>query len=88
MAFDPFIGWTQAELESALKDAQRELAEGKSLTSVSAGDGSASKAIQMTPITRIRKILLKLHTIDAVAYPMDSITPTSQTQVAFPHATN
>jgi len=86
MAFNPFVGWSQTKLESALADAQQEFAEGKSLASVSAGDGSASKAIQMTPTTRIRKILLALHRLDPVTYPIADIVPTTTTHVSFPHA--
>jgi len=85
MAFNPFIGWTQPELESALKDAQQEFAEGKSLTIVSAGDGSASKQIQATAMERIRKIYISLNALDPATYPKSAISPITKTYVSFPN---
>lgn len=86
MAFNPFIGWSKTELESALKDAQLELAQGKSTVSVSAGDSSASKVVQMSPMERIRKLYIALNALDAVTYPMSAIASINKTHIAFPHA--
>jgi sulfate adenylyltransferase subunit 1 (EFTu-like GTPase family) len=86
MAFNPFIGWSQEKLEVALLDAQEEYAEGKALVSAGAGDTSASKAVQASALTRIRKLLIALNKLDPVKYPTKDITPITQTTVAFPNA--
>lgn len=79
MAYNPFVGWTQAELEAELEKAQNDLAAGK--TTVSAGEGAVSytKLVQASPAKRIEMLLLALYRIDPVTYPLASITRVTRT---------
>lgn len=83
MAFNPFIGWSQAELEEALEAAQEDYSRGKTLSSIGSGDANSSKTIQMDALQRIKAILKALNVIDPTTYPSDSIHEVRRTQVLF-----
>lgn len=77
MAYDPFIGRSQAWLEDQLKLAQNDLAFGKTVTSVTAGDVSNGKQVQATAEKRIAILLAALRLRDPEKYPsVDVIRPT------------
>jgi len=73
MAFNPFIGWTQADLETQLRAAQEELAAGKMLTSNSVGDTSFTAEREGSIIKRIEQIYRALNVLDSDTYPLASI---------------
>lgn len=81
MPLNPFIGQSREQLETWLTSAQADLAAGKTLSSYGAGDSSASKQVQMTPLERIEKLLYALYLIDPDTYPLTSIKRTNRTQV-------
>lgn len=85
MPWNPFIGWTQAQLEAELAKAQSELASGVQIHTSGAGDVSASGAVQRSAETRIQQLLLALNKLDPVTYPAsDVFRPTRTTAVANP----
>lgn len=73
MAFNPFIGWSQADLETELRKAQQELADGVQIHTTGSGDVSASGTVQRSAETRISQLLLALNRIDPVTYPAADI---------------
>lgn len=77
---NPFIGATQAQLESWLRDAQRDLAAGKTISAVNAGDAGSQKMVQMTPLDRITKLLAALSLIDPTTYPPADIRKVTRTK--------
>jgi hypothetical protein len=83
MAFNPFIGWSQAELESALRAAQDDFAAGKTLSSVGGGDANSTKLVQMTPEQRIRQIYQALNFLDPDTYPKNQLSRVTRTQIQF-----
>lgn len=83
MARNRFIGWSQAELEAALKDAQVELATGKSTISANLGEASYSKIMTVGPDTRIGLIMAALNRLDPITYPIDSVSVPTRTIATF-----
>ena len=83
MARNVFIGWSQAELESALKAAQMELATGKSTISANLGEASYSKIMTVGPDTRIGLITAALNRLDPIAYPIDDVSVPTRTLGTF-----
>ena len=83
MAFNPFIGWSQEELEAALSDAQDDYAAGKTLTSIGAGDSSSSKLVQSSPMARIEAICKALYALDPVTNADYKANKVTRTQVQF-----
>lgn len=83
MAYNPFLGWSQTDLEKALDAAQTDLAAGK--TTVGAGDGQimVKGQVSMRPETRVELILKALNKLDPDTYPLDEITRVTQTRVVF-----
>ena len=73
MAFNPYIGRTQAWLEAELAKAQQELANGVQIHTSGSGDVSASGSIQRSAETRISQLLLALNRLDPVTYPAEDI---------------
>lgn len=78
-----FIGRSQEWLEKQLAARQQELAAGKTVTSVTAGDTSAAKTTQLSIIECIRMLLQALSLLDVATYPVASITPITETRVIF-----
>jgi len=83
MAFRPFIGWSQKELETSLRSAQDDYAAGKTLSSVNGGDAGSSKLVQMNPEQRIKAILYELFLVDPDTYPASAQNRVTRTQVKF-----
>lgn len=73
MPFNPFIGWTQTDLETELRKAQEELASGVQIHTSGAGDVSASGIAQRSAEVRISMLLVALNRLDPVKYPAADI---------------
>lgn len=78
-----FIGWSQADLETALRAAQQELANGAQLTEGSAGDQSFTQEAKINLEARIANLLYSLYKIDPVKYPVADCNPTRRTTAVF-----
>ena len=87
MAFNPFIGWTQTDLETELRRAQEDYAAGKTINSNRSGDVAKTEQIEASALTRIRQILLALNALDPVAYPIEKIAPANRTKATFDRPT-
>lgn len=83
MAFNYFIGWTEKDLQAALRLAQEDLAAGKTTSHASASGVAKESTVQMSPGARIQMIGRALNRIDPVRYPLDQVTEISEVQVAF-----
>ncbi len=82
---NPFIGWTQTQLETALRDAQDDLAAGKTITGAGAGDTRFDNQVSLDPQKRIELLLRALNLLDPVTYPASQITRVTRTKlVIFP----
>jgi hypothetical protein len=78
MAFNPFAGWTEAELLVARRNAQNEIAEGGTLTSGGAGGTSFGRAPQFSAMARLRLIQRSLNVINPTTYPLADLQPQSE----------
>lgn len=83
MAFNPFLGWSQTELETELVLAQTDLAQGKTTTQAGDGNVMVKSQISARPETRIRLIYLALNKIVPGTYPIADITPITTAKVTF-----
>lgn len=83
MAINYYIGWDVKDLEAALREAQEDLAAGKSITMAQGGDARSESQVQKSPEERIRMILRALNIKDATKYPIEDITAITQTKAAF-----
>lgn len=83
MAFNPFIGQTQEQLESALQKAQADLLAGKTVTRADVPGISVYNQLEQTITERIRLILVALNKLDPTTYPADQIAQASTTRVIF-----
>lgn len=79
MAFDPFIGWTQVDLEAELRTAQMDLAAGSQVVSVGGGDSNVSAMQQVSIIQRIEALYKKLWEFDPVTYDPAKIKTLTRT---------
>lgn len=73
-----FAGWSEADLLSALRAAQDELASGSQLESAGSGDVSSTRRIQVGPVSRIRMIGRALNALDSDKYPLSDYTVPSR----------
>lgn len=78
MAFNVFIGWSEADLLAERLKVQREIAEGGAITSGGAGGTSFSRAPQYSALTRLRMISKALYVLDPETYPLSDLQPTSE----------
>jgi len=83
MAINYFIGWDVKDLEAALREAQEDLAAGKSGTLAQAGDARAESQISKSAEERIRMILKALNLKDPAKYPLTEILAITQTRASF-----
>lgn len=83
MAFNPYIGWTQAQLETELRSAQEELARGAAIVSAGAGDVSSSFQVQSSVERRIELLYRALYLLAPLTYPLASITRRDRTTPAY-----
>lgn len=81
VAFNPFVGLTEAELLAARRSIQTEMLSGSQLQSSSAGDVQASSIIQMGPFQRFALIQRALFAINPDLYPLSQIPPTRSVAV-------
>ena len=77
-----FVGKSQAWLEEQLAKAQADYASGRVLTSVSAGDTSTGKLVQVNIRDRISALLVALNALDPTTYPASSLR-ISRTRITF-----
>ena len=83
MAWNPFIGKTQAWLETQLEAAQEELATGKTTISGGVGEVNYQKLLTIGPTQRIAMILAALNKIAPATYPIDDVTIPKRTAATF-----
>lgn len=79
MAYNPYIGWTEAELETELRNAQEEDLRGSQVVGSGSGDVNASFSPRKSASARIPQILMALHRLNPDDYPLYLITPTRRT---------
>lgn len=78
MAFNPFAGWTEADLLTARRTVQQEIMDGGALTGGGAGGTSFSRAPQFSAVTRLNLIQQALNVINPTTYPLADMMPTAQ----------
>jgi hypothetical protein len=78
MAFNPFSGWTEAELLTAKRAVQDEMMAGGQITGGGSGGTSFTKAPQYSAMTRYNWILAALNALNPTTYPLANMMPTSQ----------
>jgi hypothetical protein len=83
MAYNPFIGWSQADLESELELAQTDLAQGKTTTQAGDGNVMVKSQISARPEVRVEIILRALNRIAPTLYPIGDITRITTARVVF-----
>lgn len=83
MAYNPFIGWSQADLETELRKCQEELAAGSQLVSAGAGDVNSTRLAREDAGSRIAIILRALNKLDPDTYPLNQITRPTRTVAMF-----
>lgn len=83
MAFNAFVGWTEAELLAERRNVQNEIAEGGALTGGGAGGTSFSRAPQYSAMVRINLIQKALNVINPTTYPLADMMPTAQMPTFF-----
>ena len=83
MAFNPFIGWAQADLEKELLKRQKEYAAGRQTTQASGAGYSSTFERDQSLLTTIEQLYKALNILDADAYPIDQIKRTTQARVIF-----
>lgn len=81
MAFNPFTGWTEAELLTQRRAIQEEIAAGGSIVSASAGDVNSQRQTQLGAITRLSLVMRALHALDPDAYPLTDLPRTRSVAV-------
>lgn len=80
---NPFIGWDVEDLEEALRAAQEDLADGKTITRSGAGDANSENKVDKSPEQRIELLYKALNAADPVKYPIEQITRITMTKAAF-----
>lgn len=83
MAFNPFIGQQQSDLEAALKLAQADLMAGRATIRAKSGDIMLDSQVDTSLQERIRLILKALNLLDPATYPIDQISMATQTRAVF-----
>ena len=83
MAFNAFLGKSQAWLEEQLAIAQSDYSAGAVTTSAGSGDVTVGKEIRVSPKTRILELYAALRAIDPVRYPASATSLTRRTTALF-----
>jgi len=83
MAFNPFIGWSQTELENELELAQTDLAQGKTTTQAGDGNVMVKSQISARPEVRIETILRALNRIAPSTYPLADCLRITSARIVF-----
>lgn len=81
MALNYFIGKTEAWLEAQLGLAQEDLAAGRVVTRVSAGDTESGETIEVNVKERIEMLLNALNALNPTDYPASSVRRVRRTRV-------
>lgn len=76
MAFNPFTGWSEAELLAKRREIQEEIAAGGAVVSASAGDVNSQTQTQLGAMTRLALVMRALHKLDPDAYPLTDLPRT------------
>lgn len=79
MGLNVFIGWTEAELATELRNAQEELARGAQIVGSGSGDVNASFLAREAARTRIECLLMALHRLNPDTYPLYEVTRVRKT---------
>lgn len=82
MGLNYFIGRDQAWLEKELKLAQDDLAKGKTISGVNAGDSGNTKQVQESAKERIKLLLEALRKIAPDDYTADDVARITETRFA------
>lgn len=83
MAFNPFIGWSQQELEAELRRAQEDYAAGASIESAGSGDVNSRNRQEASAVQRIEQLYRALSAIDPEKYPAAQIARIKSTRIVF-----
>ncbi len=83
MGINYFLGWNKEDLLRSLREAQEDLAAGKTIMSAGAGDANSASRVEKSIEARILMLLKALNAIDPDNYPIGSITAITQTKIAF-----
>ena len=83
MAINYFIGWSQQDLEEALREAQEDLAQGKSTIAAQGGDSRIGSQVDLSAQERIKMILKALNLLDPDTYPIASVSSINTTRACF-----
>lgn len=83
MAINYFFGWQRADLETALREAQGDLAAGKTTISARGGQSQVGSAVDIPPQERIRLLLQALRAVAPEDYPASGTSSISTTRAAF-----
>ena len=83
MAFNPFIGMVQTDLETALQSAQADLLAGKSTIAAQSGSVGIKSQIAISPQRRVELILRALNLLAPLQYPIDQVVITDNVRIAF-----
>lgn len=73
----------RTRLEDELAKCQREFAAGKTTISAGAGDVNKGSQREISITTRMQQIYLALYELDPDTYPIEDITPDTQTKLSF-----
>ena len=78
---NPYPGWTEEKLLTALNACLEELAAGSQLQSATAGDVSSARQITHGANLRKRSFLIALHCLDPDKYGIENIDPSRSVAV-------
>ena len=76
MGFNPFTGWTEAELLVERRKIQEEIANGGPVVSASAGDVTSTTQTQLGALTRLGLVMRALHVLDSSTDPLTDLPRT------------
>jgi hypothetical protein len=76
-----FIGQSQADLETALAQAQDDLKAGKTIVQAHSGDTYAQEQVSIDIYSRIEQILHALSLLDPVTYPPAQVRRVARTRI-------
>ena len=79
MAFNPYVGVSQVQLEAWLASARSELAVGSQIHTTGSADVTSGRQIQAGPMARISQLLLALNALDPTTYPADQVFAPTRT---------
>lgn len=83
MALNKYLGWSQSELETLLREIQEDNAAGKATIQAGAGDASSSSRVEKSNDQRMNEVLYALFVLDPDTYPAASIRSITQTRATF-----